>query len=585
VRILAYVEPHPIRNSPMQFGHVGRIIAQGLSSAALWEKFEYRILANHAIADQLSREVPQVVPWLLRPTAQEAAAIREYDRTWNEAAIEVWLGLVTGRGSVSALYAGMLRRIHAAFPFEVVLLWSENGAVTQVARELGATPVHAELGPTRRPFPPTVYLDGRGTNGNASVTRVPLSVVESARVVPRETWLTPSLHSPSPGLLESGVSWPSPAVSALLPREPYVFIPMQFADDLNTLSHSGCRTPAEFIESVIPECLERGLRVVVKGHPGVAERPYNLAMEIRALATARAMGDEVVVLPRSISSSDTLAAVAQANSVCTINSSLGFESILIGKSVSLLGAAVYDVHGRIRERGRFPSRSEEHVRWETQLASFLMGHYLLPLDDVLSGEALLAGIRLIREEQLRQGDFGDVFWSSWLRHMRFGWRDLVSGEPGVDLARRSPAALSFGWSPSVEGELRATGDRVDVHLRSLGSTRVVRLVRVHRHFVGNIDDLEWRGDSCRIRGWAFDDRHKSRAVALLIASADTIVACVPISQSRPDVAASLGLATAERSGFEQVFRTESSGASLQTFLVSDKGVLQEVALRTGPMQD
>lgn len=586
MRILAYVEPHPIRNSHTQFAHAGRLFAQGLLNASREEKLDFRIFANDAVADQLSRENAEVVPWLLRPTEQETATIREYDQTWNEKALEIWLNVVNGRAGITAFYVNLLRRVHGLFPFDVLLLWSENGAARQAARALGATTVHAELGPTRHPFPPTIYLDAIGTNGNASVTRAPLSVVEHTRTVPRETWLTPCARGGDAphAVMQFGVLWPSPSVASLLPHEPFAFIPLQLADDLNTLCHSTCHSPAEFLEQVIPACLEQGLRPVLKGHPGVAGRPYNLTKERQALAKARAMGAGVVVLPHDLGGDDTLAVVTQAQIVCTVNSSLGFESLLLGKSCALLGAALYDLQGRIRARGLRGVATDEQRGWDTLLVSFLMGHYLLPLQDVLSGEALLAAIRLIRTEHLSRGDFGEAFWGEWVQRMRFGFRDLVQTEPAGEAIRRSPAALGHRWAHVLGGELRCTGeDSVEVCLRLLSSSIVFSALCVARHFTGHVDELTCEESTCRIRGWAFDARHNLPVTALLVTSGENVIVCSPPSISRPDVAEHLHVAAAEHSGFELEFRTDAPRSSLRLFMVSERSVVQEVAWQAGPL--
>jgi hypothetical protein len=178
VKILLYVEPHPIRNTQEQFLHVGRLLARALLHAASRDDFEFRIVANRRVADHLLAEMPQLHGLMCPPTASESASMQAFDRTWDESSIRTWLDLVSGRGPATALYVSLLRRVHEVFAFDVVLLWAENGAVRIAARELGAVTVHGELGPTRAPFPRTIYLDARGTNGNASVRTVSREVLD-----------------------------------------------------------------------------------------------------------------------------------------------------------------------------------------------------------------------------------------------------------------------------------------------------------------------------------------------------------------------------------------------------------------------
>jgi hypothetical protein len=582
VRILVYVDPHPIRNDHEQFTHAGRLFAGALLKASRRKDVDFKVFANERVADQLVAEMPSLEARLCRPTSAEAASIQEFDRTWDEPAIRVWLGLVEGTNAAAALYASILRRIHQSFPFDIVLLWAENGAVRIAAKELGAATLHGELGPTRAPFPRTIYLDGRGTNGNASVRSVPREVLDRVRVVHNATWLTRSSRkqSGSPALIESGVLWPTDATAALIPSRPYVFVPLQLADDLNTLSHSTFGSPLDFLETVIPAYRDQGLDIVLKSHPGVIDRPYNIVEEARAVKRFRGMPG-VTILPRDVSVSDSLAIVTQAEAVCSVNSSLGFEAMLLGKVCTLLGSAAFDLHDCIRQRGLQLTSNDEQRAWDTQVVSFMMGHYLLPIEDVESGDALIGAIRLVHAEYRRRGEFGKAFWEEWVETMAFGHLDLLQLQKPPRSEKHELAALADGLANMVDGEVTPVDGGLRLQLLLPGRAMSFVVHSVMACFCGHIDELSEEAGIWRVRGWAFDLVRNAPPVFLLIADETHVIACVPLTSERADVAAHLEKDSAAHCGFEAAF--PATNANLRMLFVSAEQEVQEAAWRAGPL--
>lgn len=571
MKILAYVEPHPIRNSHTQFAHAGKLFTESLSSAAATHELDFLVFANAPTAEILASDYPEVQPRILRPTVQEQEAISSaFDVTWDDSAIGVWQELVLGQGAAAELYANILRRIHDQFAFDAVLLWSENGAVRKVASERQACVIHGELGPTRSPFPATIYFDACGTNGNASVRRIPETELLVAKQLPTQTWLAAAAQ----GLIESSLIWPAPEVASILPRGPFAFVPLQLADDLNTICHSSFGSPESFLRQLLPQLLDRGLSVVLKGHPAASARPYNLRQEELALRWARSLGSKVAVLPRESGPAATLACIAQASLVCTINSSVGFEAMLLGKPCTVLGDAMYDPGGVMKARGLDGwDRGEACCN---RIVNYLMGHYLLPVDRVRSGDALMASIELIHAERERGQCFDAAFWGRWTNRMDFGLRQL-QGQPDRPTGGRSAVEL---LSTLLFGELHDRDDHIELRAFVDGAHRVFSARRAPM-FAGTIDEVEWRERSVRVRGWAFDHQNGRPPALVLIASERNIVGCRPLSAKRPDVAEALQHPAASGAGFDLEIPIEPA-RGLRLMLLTDRLETQELSVELGP---
>lgn len=583
MKILAYIEPHPIRNHHVEFADVGKYLVEALLNAAARDGLDVRVFANHAVADLMVASYPQLAHRLLRPTSDETEAIGRFDENWDESAIAGWLDLVRGIGSQTELYAGILRRIHEAFPFDVIVLWAENGAARLVVREVGAVAIHTEFGPTRPPFPSTAYFDLLGANGGALVRTLPASMIESVSTIPTETWLTQvarKLGEPL-GLLESRALIPRHATQELLPRQPFVLIPLQLADDLNALLYSPYKTPAEFLRDTIPALLDQGVKVVVKGHPGAAVRPYNIRKEVEALKQAKAFGPDVTVLPREIEWADATAVLAQAVAVCTVNSSMGFEALLLGKTCLLRGAALYDVQGRIQARGVRLARSEPERIWDAKLATLLMGSYLLPMRDMLSGEALVALARRALDENRQNGTPSTAFLMRWLEESRFGYRELLQVDT-TGAAVRGPMFDARGDLVAAELELFSDHAR----LRATSSHDLVESNFDLRRgaFQGHLDECTVDANMIRLRGWAFDVRAKVAPTQVIVVKDRAVVAYASVACPRQDVAAVLG-PDAAMSGFELETFFEGISGPLRLFLVSRGASIQELSCNVGSFHE
>ncbi|PZQ39446.1 MAG: hypothetical protein DI560_13945 [Pseudomonas putida] len=295
--ILIYIEPHPIRNYFEEFYDVGQILCDGMLQLDKGQGYQFRYFSNDAIVDRMVTERPALSYLSMRFTADENEKLEKLYKQWNEESIQDWLSLVKGTGPITDFYVSVLTRIREEYSFDAILLWSDNGAVRRFGDINGIPVIHAEFGPTRSPFHKTVYFDPHGTNGAAAVLNAPLDELTPAISVPRETWVTREgkvwNDQNKVGLIDASLTLDKNLVGNGIFDGPYVFIPLQLEDDLNTQLYSEFKTPETFLRYVIPKALSAGFRVVIKGHPAAGGRTYNLIAETKALKYAKSVGDSV----------------------------------------------------------------------------------------------------------------------------------------------------------------------------------------------------------------------------------------------------------------------------------------------------
>lgn len=387
-RLLVFVEPHPLRNSMTEFADAGKLLVS-IASAMDEDITDWRVFSNAFVLEELTK-LSVHESRLIQPTPAESAFIKAALVEWTPEEIEKRTQFIRGEGEVSAFYEDVLARVRQEYAFDVMLVWSENGAVRQFAKKVGIPVFHMELGPTRAPFEETVYIDPCGTNGSAGFLDLNLSEYPDSDVLPAVTWvgLSAGTEENKPSIMELQ------AITPTLPFDfmtPYVVVALQLADDLNTIFHSPFRTPKEFLEFLLPKLIGLGYKIVVKGHPGSPARPVNLVAEIEALQYAEEFGNDVVVLDRYLQAKDFIPILSNASAVCSINSSVSFEALLLGVPGLVFGAAVYDLRAMLKKAaddfladGKWPLTVFEIDR----LVTVLCRHIFHPKNPQVMGNVL-----------------------------------------------------------------------------------------------------------------------------------------------------------------------------------------------------
>jgi hypothetical protein len=226
---------------------------------------------------------------------------------------------------------------------KAIFLWSNCASVSAVAEKLGIVTIHHELGPLRAPhYLMTAYLDFRGVNGNTDCLR---------------RWnLFKASNLDYPVLSRSAllrvVSQMEPIENQLPSHE--VGVALQVPDDSNMLAFSNGFTN---YEAIVTADRYLGGRHLVRPHPGQRETFPDLPVD----------WDD------SPSGTHFLGRI---NAVVTVNSSLAFEAMLMGKPTYVLGESPFKAGSWDITSKRPRMNDEEMTKW----LNWIVFGYLIPYD-------------------------------------------------------------------------------------------------------------------------------------------------------------------------------------------------------------
>jgi len=562
-KILIYIEPHPVRNYYEEFYDVGMLLCDSLHQLAPDRQYDFRYISNDAVVDRLVVERPNHSYLSLRFTAEENKKLNALYGQWNLKTINEWLSLVKGEGAVTDFYVSVLERVRQEYQFDAILLWSDNGAVRKFGEKNNLPVLHAEFGPTRHPFHKTIYFDPHGTNGAAAVLSAQLDQLKLKLEVPRETWLTRQGKTwndeKKVGVIDAPLTVESELASEVYQNTPYIFIPLQLEDDLNTQLYSEFKTPETFLRHVIPQALAAGLNVVIKGHPAAQGRTFNLIAETKALKYAKTMGERVQILPRNTSSLNSMNVIAQSVAVVTINSSVGFEALLLGKNTLLFGNAAFDIGSKLYSAGKTltaeNAANADHSHLD-KLTSFLCGHYLHPIESVTNGDALATVLDYIFESKDIDATTNE-YWAGWIKHIEYGYRWLseIAENPqslkqGVNIG---PLAGNRRIFEANARDFFTSDDRLFVNGAFSGFRLTATAKIIENSFMGFVDSLsvdeEPDSQHLQITGWSLDRHGYRPPVQILFCADDKVISLHRVLTPRLDVAEALEKNIATRCGF------------------------------------
>lgn len=573
ISILFWSEPNPFRNSYTEHLHVARALLPPLVKAVSSGDALLRLFSNNDMIDRLIIDLPESVSVLQRPTNDEAHAIAGQFGLWNDSTIGNWLDLVRGKGDITAIYVNILERLHAEQPIDVILTWSENGAVRNFAKAHGIPVLFGEMGPTRAPFPQTMYFDPEGTNGHAAYRRRIRAMIEAAEpgsFLPASTWLVPNERSnpqqeTGASLVDIGLTY-RPDDVAILPDQPYFFVPLQLADDLNTLLHSEFSGPVDFLRHVSELARKGGYAMVVKGHPGAKDRPYNMRREIEALDWLEQNVPEALILPRDCGPNLSAYAIANAAYTVSINSSVGFESMILGVPPLVLGQAAFDANGWLQENiPLLPADVPRNFGPQLDaLVSAYMEHVLVPRDIALEGDYLLHRLRALvaggRDQPLENFSHSD-------------WHVVDSLRVGGKAPRRLPRMSALGkWKIEAQAQLTLASDMA---IFTDARQTLEQIVPLREEFTGFIDIVTEDGpERFRIAAWALDSKTMRPPLMVLLLEGDKVKSRHRVTVKRPDVHAVFPeLAATPTCGFQFGFSAKNL-SDIRLMLVAHDGTGQ-----------
>lgn len=191
-------------------------------------------------------------------------------------------------------------------------------------------------------FPGTTQVDVQGVNDDCTLPREPAFYEFADPEVPKDR----------PEQLVRRPTKQKEEEQAVLPPD-YVFVPMQVPSDMQILHHSPwIGSMVHFYEALL-ELADKNprLHLVVKEHPSF---PLSIRRKVRQH-------------PRITfaNHNETRALIEGARAVITVNSTVGLESLLLGKKVITLGRTYYNIPGLVLHAENNEQLEEQFSRLDT----------------------------------------------------------------------------------------------------------------------------------------------------------------------------------------------------------------------------
>ncbi len=250
----------------------------------------------------------------------------------------------TVKTRIPVLEAAIEGALRDAGGIEAFLLWTNCPSLKKIARSKGIPTIHHEVGPLRPPyFRLTGYLDFEGVNGQTQAHQRWLRFIAEKPDVPvlsREALLD---------LLKLDLPEFKAPVSCRRG------VALQLSDDSNILAFSRGFTNFELITASIRH-LPNG-RPLVRSHPVRGEHYDGLPVD----------WDD------SVHPSEFLGKISE---LVTINSSLAFESMLLGKPTYVLGDSPFRTGSWNFRTGAAALSNRQMLRW----LNWMVFAYLVPFE-------------------------------------------------------------------------------------------------------------------------------------------------------------------------------------------------------------
>jgi hypothetical protein len=290
---------------------------------------------------------------------------------------------MSGAGQVTEDFQQVLERIWQRFPFDIILHWGENGAVSRFIKHRTITRIAMELGCTRPPFLDSVVMDPYGTNGAGLVPRLSITdvrnIVGGVPMSRHEAVLAYSENLETKPYEQQFQPLSGDFVKVVSRMKKVAFLPLQLFDDANLLRFSPYNTLRDVVLDVVPKLAAAGYTTIITPHPATKHRPQGAIATAMAKASVSEWADQILWIEPGPDRPENAQLLSMTDVVVTVNSSVGFEALYFDKPVVVLGDAVYKPQGLFPTledflAGRFdPTVYLDGVGW---LRRFFLGGYL-----------------------------------------------------------------------------------------------------------------------------------------------------------------------------------------------------------------
>ena len=336
---------------------------------------------------------------------------------WDDHAVAAWCDLMQGKGKISEIYFDILQYLVNQYKIEYFVYWGSNHTIKKFCDSIGIYSAAMELGPTRPPFRETRYCDFAGVNGDSHIRHVDIEQFEPINLA---SWRMSGGISFKDGSMEDSVFRPlTTKYAERIYKKKYktALVVLQLDDDSNCLIHSRYSGMLEMLQEVIPQCLAAGWQVLIKPHPGAAPernqgkaRWRNVQAHLDCRAYLEDCDQERVVWLDDVPVNEYTSLLSKMDAVISVNSSVGFEAMLLEKIVVALGNAPYNIQNKLPELQEVLNENvngEKYADLCARTGNLLLNHYLAS-ENILSNPFEISAFlrrNLFLTNAMRQGGY------------------------------------------------------------------------------------------------------------------------------------------------------------------------------------
>ncbi|WP_027185708.1 GT99 family glycosyltransferase N-terminal domain-containing protein [Desulfovibrio inopinatus] len=384
MKILFFIEPHPIRNNDTAFRWILDNFIKLIKDDIATEVHKFK---------QLNIECKILLPPQLEAARKTYPGFDKanfflrdnpyglchhlYEKfgklNWFTDGLMLWKDLLSGVGEITENYFNLLLELHNDFPFDAIVYWGNNGAVRKFSEFFSIPAISVELGCMRSPLVDTLYFDYQGVNG--------YSTLAGKALPPEPIPLNyPSFTDKFKRRLDQ-TFWPS-TVTARRDRI-NILVPLQLLDDSNIIAFSQFSSMVDFLNTVFNDFDELNPYYIVKPHPGAKNLRWTKRDHLKCQQLCDKRSD-VLWLDNFDNNLSYISLLRQIDGVATVNSSAGFEALTLGKPVISYGDSCYSgiVNRNAEDFRRDLERGSLDSIKRTQRATTLLNYYLVNRADL-----------------------------------------------------------------------------------------------------------------------------------------------------------------------------------------------------------
>ncbi len=398
MKTLFLFDLHTIRQNPFSFDRWTMEIFTTLQkfhgATTLWGDISPMVLLT-------KHNVGSALPFVATLPLTVRKELLQLATRWDDAAVELWCDMMQGRGKIAEIYFDILNWLVNKYKVDVFLYWGSNHTIKKFASAFGLSSMAMEMGPTRSPFRETRYCDFAGVNGDAHISSVDLSGVSPMNI---DVWRREGGICYETGA--RGESCHVPLTTRYAEKiyhntRPCALLPLQLDDDSNCLIHSDYSGMLEVVQYTVPKLVNAGWNVFIKPHPWAApEKNQGQArwrnvtghQNSRAFIEENYGEDAGVYWIDDVPVGEYISLLHKMDAVISVNSSVGFEAMLLEKPVVALGRAPYNIQNSLPTLDQLLSGEMDREAYSVicrKTANLLLNYYLYN-QSLLSSPSMLS---------------------------------------------------------------------------------------------------------------------------------------------------------------------------------------------------